>query len=313
MNSNLMLKSSYPTTIFRDPFTQKIQIPSSTSSPFHKKNPLDLLNIENLLLSSKSIQEKKNETTSREKIESDPQRDLIIQYSIIESSLSALQQEFQTTRKVKISSLLHEMFAEKLYQHILRMPDNQWYVACGIRNIKYEKKLLPMYQKKNQDNINEANKTFGKGEFSYTFHRAMNNVQNEISQFELILRNVLGSQEFMQLLSKITQLPITQLNTMFLSRYRSGQFLSPHSDKGNGKIAYVINLTKNWLPQYGGNLHFLSEDRKRIIETWTPEFNNMVIFYVPPEEEKDCGMPHFVGHVAPNVKNTRYAITGWYS
>ncbi len=192
------------------------------------------------------------------------------------------------------------------------MPESHWSVACGIRNTKYEKKIIPQNMKRNQDNINEANRTFSKGEFSYVFHRSMNNTYGEISQYETIMRNILNSPEFIKLLCDITQLPITKLNTMFLSRYRSGHFLSAHSDKGNGKIAFVINLSKNWLPTYGGNLHFLSEDRKSIIETWTPAFNNMVIFYVPPEEDIDCGMPHFVGHVNPGVKMSRYAITGWY-
>ncbi len=247
------------------------------------------------------------------KTELDDSHNTVFQFVSIHNNLLDYQQEFLTTRKVKIDRVLNEKFAESLYQHLFRMPENQFYTACGIRNIKYKNKNIPNFMKKNQDNINEANRTFGRGEFSYHFHRGMNNVAGEITSFETILRTILNSTLMKDLLSKITGLEITQLNTMFLSRYRSGHFLSPHSDKGNGKIAFVINLTKNWLPQYGGNLHFLSEDRTKIIETWTPAFNNMVIFYVPPEEEKDCGMPHFVGHVAPNVKYSRYAITGWYS
>jgi Rps23 Pro-64 3,4-dihydroxylase Tpa1-like proline 4-hydroxylase len=241
-----------------------------------------------------------------------PPTDLIFQFQSVKSNLSMFQHEFQTKRKVKIDEALHPVFANKLYHHILTMPDHQWSVACGIRNIKYEKKLHPTLAKRNQDNINEANKTFGKGEFSYVFHRAMNNVAGEISQYEMMMRTILNSDMMKQLLSDITGLEIKTLKTMFLSRYRAGHFLSPHSDKGNGKIAFVINLSKNWLPQYGGCLHFLSEDRSKIIETWTPAFNNMVIFYVPPEHETDLGMPHYVGHVSPQVKYSRYAITGWY-
>ena len=43
---------------------------------------------------------------------------------------------------------------------------------------------------------------------------------------------------------------------MFLSRYKSGHFLAPHSDINNGKLAFVFNLTKNWKPQYGGPTFF---------------------------------------------------------
>ena len=45
-----------------------------------------------------------------------------------------------------------------------------------------------------------------------------------------------------------------------MSRYKGGHFLSPHSDKGNGKIAFVISLTKKWKPEYGGILHFMNDD-----------------------------------------------------
>ncbi len=240
-------------------------------------------------------------------------KDKIYNYSKITDNMERYKSDFQKTYKIKIDNFLNEQFAEHLYNYIVRIPENQLYIACGIRNTKYEKKLLPLNYRRNQDNINEANKTFAKGEFSYVFHRGMNNVAGEISQMELIMRTLLNSSEFKELLSKLTGLEITNLNTMFLSKYKSGHFLSPHSDKGNGKIAFVINLTKNWMPQYGGNLHFLSEDRKSIVETWTPAFNNMVIFYVPPDLQENIGLPHFVGHVNPGLKISRYAITGWYS
>ncbi len=305
------------------PHSSTSQTASLSTSPI--KN-LSLLDMHQLFFESKIPKDEKhphpneviqndNETSYQqyqEQQEPNPNMDLVFQFSKIRQNIEMYNHEFRTNRKVKIIHPLNPVFAESIYQHVIKMPDSLWSVACGIRNIKYEKKLLNQYQKRNQDNINEAVKTFSKGEFSYVFHRAMNNVVGEISQFESIMRAMLNSPIFIQLLCEITGLQITQLRTMFLSRYRSGHFLSPHSDKGNGKIAFVINLSKNWLPQYGGNLHFLSEDRQTIIETWTPAFNNMVIFYVPPEHEADCGMPHFVGHVNPNVRFSRYAITGWY-
>lgn len=280
---------------------------------------LHILNLESMLSPPK--EEEKNQeidnlvqTLLQETSTIDPKiKDTIIMYSMIESKKKELLESFQKTHKLKIEQLLNERFAESLYQHIIRIPDTKLNVACGIRNTKYEKKMIPTLQKRNQDNINEANKTFSKGEFSYVFHRGMNNTPGEITQFESMLRLVLNSDEFKKTLSDITGLEITLLNTMFLSKYKSGHFLSPHSDKGNGKIAFVINLTKGWMPHYGGNLHFLSEDRTKIVETWTPTFNNMVIFYVPPDKDELFGLPHFVGHVAPGLKISRYAITGWYS
>ena len=81
------------------------------------------------------------------------------------------------------------------------------------------------------------------------------------------------------------------------------------SDKGNGKIAFVLNLSKFWKPQYGGILHFLDEERKNIIDSYVPDFNNLILFEVPEDHDR----PHFVSHIATNIKHSRYAITGWYN
>ena len=110
------------------------------------------------------------------------------------------------------------------------------------------------------------------------------------------------------MVSYLTGIKVSYVNKLFISKYKSGHFLSPHSDIGNGKIAFVLNLTKNWKPQYGGILHFLNEERNEIIESFVPQFNSLILFEVPEK-----GIPHFVSHVVPDTKNTRYAITGWLS
>ncbi len=276
------------------------------------QEPKNIFNMEDIL--QKYNHEEKNiEEPIEDTKDNNFKNNALCKFADLNNNIEFFKNEFKLKRKVKINNFFQERFVDSLYNFIVRMPETQFSTACGIRNIKYIKKNISSNLKGNMDNVNEANKTFSKGEFSYVFHRGMNNTPGEISFMETLIRTFLNSVEFKEFLCQITGLEISVLNTMFLSKYKSGHFLSPHSDKGNGKIAFVINLTKNWLPQYGGNLHFLSEDRSTIIETWTPAFNNMVIFYVPPEEERDVGMPHFVGHVAPGLKHSRYAITGWYS
>ena len=135
----------------------------------------------------------------------------------------------------------------------------------------------------------------------------MNNSKN-ISFFEFNLRKILNSKHVIDMLNEITGLNLKGITTLFLSKYKSGNFLSPHSDKGNGRLAFVINLTKFWKPQYGGNLHFMNDERTEITDTFTPEFNNFVIFNVPEGD----GVPHYVSHVVQNVKVSRYAVTGWF-
>ena len=223
----------------------------------------------------------------------------------IKEDIDSLRERYKVSERLKIDNFLDEQFAESLYKYVYL--EKSWTLATGLNKNKYEKKNVPMFDKINQLQIKNVSAGFGKDEFSYIFYRAMNN-QN-ISYFEFILRKTLNSHAFIDILNNITGLNLTQLTTLFLSKYKSGNFLSPHSDQGNGRLAFVINLSKFWKPQYGGNLHFLNDDRTEIIETFVPGFNNMLIFYVPEEN----GIPHYVSHIAPNVKFSRYAITGWFN
>jgi SM-20-related protein len=216
-----------------------------------------------------------------------------------------LKNEFKHNQKVKINNFMEKNFAEKLFQYIYL--DKNWLLATGIDKMKYEKKIIPQYEKANVLQIKNVNNSFGNDKFTYIFNRSMNNSLN-MSYFEFTIRQVLNSKDFIDKLNEITGLGLNRLTTLFLSKYKSGNFLSPHSDKGNGTLAFVIYLTKFWKPQYGGILHFMSDDRKDIIESYVPTFNSLVIFSVP----KDEGIPHFISHVSPNVKHARFAITGWF-
>ena len=209
-------------------------------------------------------------------------------------------------KKLKIPNFLESQFAEELFKHAFF--EKNWNLASGIDKNKFEKQNIPQFDKINNLQIKNVSSAFGKDQFSYIFYRSMNNSKN-ISFLEFTLRKILNSPEFINTLNEITGLELTQLTTLFMSKYKSGNFLSPHSDRGNGRLAFVINLTKFWKPQYGGNLHFMNDDRTEILDTFVPEFNNLVVFYVPEGD----GVPHFVSHVAPNVKHNRFAVTGWFT
>ncbi|SEK29741.1 Proline 4-hydroxylase (includes Rps23 Pro-64 3,4-dihydroxylase Tpa1), contains SM-20 domain [Roseateles sp. YR242] len=87
--------------------------------------------------------------------------------------------------------------------------------------------------------------------------------------------------------------------------YSRGNFLTSHDDhveREDRRIAYVINLTRRWSPDWGGLLHFTGEDGS-VLETFYPHFNSLSLFTVP--------QPHFVSYVPPFAMGERQAITGW--
>ncbi len=212
---------------------------------------------------------------------------------------------FEKDRKVQISNLLQSEEAEKIHRFLTRLLPQFWVCATCVLKDRLE---LPMLDKRNLKRIQMANDAFGRGEFAYHFYRTFNSNPLQYSPIEHQVRTFFSSQPFIDFLNRITHLELTQLNTLFVSKYVSNSFLSTHSDAGNGRVAFVLHLTKEWKPQYGGHLHFLNPERSEIVETYVPQFNHLMIFEVP----EGSGVPHFVGHVAPHVPIPRISITGWF-
>ncbi len=222
-----------------------------------------------------------------------------------ESELQSYISQFEKERKVVIANIFQEEEILKIQRFLTRLLPQYWVCATCVKKDRAE---LPLHDKRNIQRIQMANDAFGRGEFSFHFYRTFNSVPSQYSIVEHQVRTYMGSSEFIDFLNKITKLQLTKLNTLFVSKYTSNCFLSTHSDAGNGKIAFVLHITDGWKPQYGGHLHFLDASRTQIVETFTPQFNSLMIFEVPEGD----GIPHFVGHVAPNVPIPRIAITGWY-
>ena len=73
-----------------------------------------------------------------------------------------------------------------------------------------------------------------------------------------------------------------------------------HTDEGR-RMAYVLSLSENWNPDWGGNLHFVEEDK--MVDSFSPTFNTLSIFEVPQQ--------HYVSMVTPFAGGPRLSITGW--
>lgn len=90
-----------------------------------------------------------------------------------------------------------------------------------------------------------------------------------------------------------------------VTRFQRGNFLTRHNDNVDGdtrKIAYVLSLSQNWHPDWGGLLQFFDKDGTPSISL-SPIFNNLVLF--------DVNKVHSVTSIAEYSPRSRYSITGW--
>jgi len=115
----------------------------------------------------------------------------------------------------------------------------------------------------------------------------------------------LNSDEFLSLMRSVTCDDSIAFADAQATRYEQGHFLTRHDDDvvdKNRRAAFVLNLTRNWNPDWGGALQFFDADGN-ISCGFTPAFNVLNMFRVPAS--------HSVGLVAPFARGNRYSITGW--
>lgn len=89
------------------------------------------------------------------------------------------------------------------------------------------------------------------------------------------------------------------------SRYRPGHVLTSHNDVSPGKnrlYGYVLNFSRDWRADWGGNLVFYGDDG-HIQHGWAPAFNALNLFVVPTR--------HAVTQVASFAARDRLSIVGW--
>ena len=98
-----------------------------------------------------------------------------------------------------------------------------------------------------------------------------------------------------------------KLGMFFYTRYNGGDFLYPHTDSPNGKVALVLHLTRDWKPWYGGNLCLLGEKWGSVRETLVPQYNSLMLMNIVDKKN-----PHFVEYIPEFVKKPRYAMVCWF-
>lgn len=107
-----------------------------------------------------------------------------------------------------------------------------------------------------------------------------------------VMRDLTGIQEVNRVYAQATM-------------YAPGSFLLAHDDHvdvEDRRLAYVINLTRQWRPDWGGLLNFSERDGS-VSDSYFPHFNSLSLFAVP--------QTHFVSYVPPFAQGQRNAITGW--
>jgi SM-20-related protein len=116
----------------------------------------------------------------------------------------------------------------------------------------------------------------------------------------------LNSAPFLEVARQVTGIGAIREANAQATCYAKGHYLTRHSDvvaTQDRRAAYVLSLTKNWNPSWGGLLEFYDE-AGNTSEGLLPMFNALTIFSVPQH--------HGVSYVTPFSEWPRFSITGWF-
>lgn len=226
----------------------------------------------------------------------------------ISKNFATLQRRYKEDTYVIDSSFLTEDTCKKLTNFLDTMDKTWWYHSSMTGEGKKEIRRLPENLATIKERRDEAQKLFSTETFSYSFDRTIGNhyetCRCQLCSFD---KNVIKSDEFREYIERVTGQTGLKLGTFFYTRYNAGDFLYPHTDSPNGKVALVLHLTQNWKPWYGGNLCLLGNKWRSVRKLLVPRYNSLMVMDIVNKKN-----PHFVEYIPEFVKEPRYAMVCWF-
>ncbi len=210
---------------------------------------------------------------------------------------------FQNSR-VQILDFINEEQARLLAEHIQKDVDfKQAFFANGASREVTTEEFRALNQSQKSDLLRQiySQATGGIG-FWYGRHHLNPGSPAPIKA----LYDWLNCEQMLNTIRTITGISELKSVTAQVSRFLPGDFLTRHQDDAGPeqrRVAFVLNLSPDWHPDWGGLLQFFKLDGTTL-DAWTPKFNTLNLF--------DVKEVHSVTCVAPFAPKPRIAISGWF-
>lgn len=225
----------------------------------------------------------------------------------------ALAEAFARDGRVQVRDLLTPETAEEIYRILAEATPwgIAWQAGDQEKPQAIEADELRSAPGAKQRDIAQA--TYGAaaaGDYAFQFARypmvdAYLGKWNEGGPHDLLLEHI-NAPDFLDFIRQVTGIPALVKGDAQATLYAPGQFLGRHIDSHVAEgwiVAYVLNFTKEWKPDWGGYLNFFDEDGD-VVAGYRPRFNALNMFKVP--------RAHAVSFVPPFAPVGRFAITGWF-
>jgi hypothetical protein len=215
---------------------------------------------------------------------------------------------FEADGHTTVLDFLSESASSNLERHIGGIPEVRWNAAFFPDGANRAASMNSAPE--NEDSIlmhtKMARQRMYEGGFSYHFYRT-EELHGWCGCPECKFREWIVSEEAGTFFMSVVGRTFSSVHGLFMSRYDSGCFLAPHTDPSHGDIGFVYQLTRDWRPQWGGCLGFMSGPDGPVTSVCLPVFNSLTLFDISGGD----GRWHYVSEVVAGLGRSRYAIAGW--
>lgn len=221
----------------------------------------------------------------------------------------ALNAELQETGRIQIPNFMEAATADYLYT--LLKENRDWYITYNEGEENYESPMAEFQAldpaKKRQFMsrvLSSARQGFQFLFRQYYISRAVENGENPGHPLHAMM-DFVNSESTLQWMRTLTGQEQIRRSDSYASLYAPGDFLTTHDDLHGSHdrvAAYVISMTKDWNPNWGGYLAFFDEE-DNIEQAFMPSFNTLNLFLIPQK--------HAVQMVSPFAGTMRTSYLGW--
>ncbi|WP_164078403.1 2OG-Fe(II) oxygenase family protein [Alteromonas facilis] len=213
---------------------------------------------------------------------------------------------YQQDNRAKIENLfedqqanaLHQVLGHELQYDIAITHNNQY---MNITQAEWE----AFDQKKRQEFLAQAQSNATKGIGFIYGQRKVSKASENATLRDLY--TWLNSEKTLQWIRDISGHEDIVAASAQATQYYPGHFLTRHNDIQEieqRRVSFVINVTPQWHPDWGGLLQFFEEDGTPR-DAWAPGFNSLHLFDVKHIQS--------VTFVAPYAGAPRLSVNGWFT
>lgn len=227
----------------------------------------------------------------------------------LRSRIGDLKAHYEEFGWVSIKDVLEEQFAQREYQKYCQEQD--WEIVTIYQGRPFMVSIHELRAQapefRNQF-IHDAVNYAAQSPFQYFYENVRLQGPGAVARARYSdILDTFNSQEFLEIMGEITEPDADRVIETQMTKYSAGYFLKQHDDGEPGDsnqrlCAFVLNMTKNWRPDWGGSLHIQNDDGSNAAAV-APGFNQLNLFKVPRK--------HFVSQVANYCPESRLAMSGW--